>query len=79
VEISKLKAGFDNAERVGEEGAHKPGYGGCDKVVVGSHGLLLELSETCKVDVTSQGSLEASSHESLVETFDSILFEDVLA
>ena len=79
MEIGELEAGFDDAERVGEEGADESGYGGGDKVVVGSHGLLFELPEAREVDVAPEGSLEASSHESLVESFDSIFLEDVLA
>jgi len=79
VKVCQLETGLDDTQRIGKEGAYKPGYGRCYEVVVSGHGLFFKVSKTREVDVAAEGSFEASCHESLIESFESIFFHDVFA
>ena len=79
MKICQLESSFDDAERIGEKCADESGYGGGKEVVIGGHLILLELSETCEVDVAAKSSFKATCDKSLIEPFDSILFHNVFA
>lgn len=77
MEIGELKTSFDDAERVGEKGAGESGDRRSYEILMRLHIFLSEPPESRKIDVAPHGSLNACSHQSLVEPSVAITFIDI--
>jgi hypothetical protein len=79
MKVGQLEASFDDVQRVGQKGTDEPGYGRCQKILVGGHLGLFKVTEPCEVQIATESCFETGGNKSFVVALQPILFADVLA